>query len=104
MGRYASPRRFQLERDIPYGPGNPDYEYDKRRQEIDDMEPKLCRDCGNFQGNACIATKNMTTDLVNGGVVPRVSPQYLRAADTLCGPEARWFVRKDYVFGQKVAA
>ena len=52
---------------------------------------KLCRDCRYYREGSCKHSQNMRVDFVNGGMASRNSADFLRAADALCGPEARWF-------------
>ena len=89
--------------DLPYGPGNPDYEYDNDRQrkvdaEMDDV--RLCKDCAHFKDGNCSSPLNsaMKQDYVNGGET-RGNPvwygaQYCREDAKTCGPTARWWEAK----------
>lgn len=67
------------------------------------VDLRLCKDCGNYRDGNCMAAGNLRQDWINGGKTSRNSIDFLRAADSLCGEDARWFIRKSYDFGGKAA-
>lgn len=83
--------------DLPYGPGQSDYEYDKQRQRKVDMEPKLCKECRYIRPAVaeslavCAAPlAQPAPDLVWGK--PRETfCEFQRGLGNKCGPEARLF-------------
>lgn len=67
------------------------------------VDLRLCKDCGNYRAGVCMAPGNLRQDWINGGKTSRNTIDFLRGADSLCGEDARWFIRKSYDFGGKAA-